>query len=354
MTTYSLSTYVTAYELAKDTAPDGSLLPLIQTLSKELQIFGDVHFEQCNDGVGHHGVTEYYQPVGFWRAYNEGVATEAPISAEFREPTCMIDSRFVADRALLFDQAGGDAGKAAALRARKLMQFIVGLLKTESTAMLYGTRSDGKSPLGLTKRSDYNSVSSSYVHDNAGGAASATANKTSLLVIGHGEQKYHWIFPKGFAVNRNTVNQPGSPIQGVGLKIEALRDDWETDVGGSNKFMAVRNHISGRIGHCIEDARYVQRICNISTSNIDGVDDFSIDEDVIIDALNALPDRSNAVIYGNKTARAQVLKRVKDKGNVWHMSEDPFSISKLEKCPFFDTVPFHVWEGIVDTEAKVS
>lgn len=354
MTTYSLSTYVTAYELARHTAPDGALLPLIQSLSQELQIFGDVHFEECNDGTGHIGVTEYYQPVGTWRGYNEGVAAEAPISADFREPTCMIDSRFHADRAMLFDKAGGDMGKAAALRARMLSQFIVGHLKTISTAMLYGTRSDGKSPRGIMKRSDYNSLSSSYVHDNAGGAASGTANKTSLLVIGHGALKYHWIYPKGFAVNRNIVNQPGSPIQGVGLRVEPLNDDWVTDVGGSDKYMAVRNHVSGRVGHAVEDARYIQRICNISTTNIDGVDDFSIDEDAIIDAINALPDDQNAVIYGNKTARAQVLKRVKDKGNVWHMANDPFAIGKLRECPFFDTVPFHVWEGITNSEATVT
>ena len=97
MTTYSLSEYVTALELARHVGPGGSLLPIIQALSIEIPIFGDVHQEECNDGTGHIGVTEYYQPTGTWRGYNEGVAASAPISVDFREPTAQLASRFQAD-----------------------------------------------------------------------------------------------------------------------------------------------------------------------------------------------------------------------------------------------------------------
>uniref|UniRef100_A0A6M3KTC3 Putative capsid protein n=1 Tax=viral metagenome TaxID=1070528 RepID=A0A6M3KTC3_9ZZZZ len=356
MTTYSLSTYVTALELSNQVAPDGSLLPLIQGLSKRMAIFGDVHMERCNDGTGHQGTTEYYQPTGTWRAFNEGVASHAPISYPFREPTAMMADIFKCDRRLLLQKAGGDKAKAGALRAQMVGQFIAGMLKTVSTAMLYGTRSDGKSPLGITERSDYNALSSAYVHDNAGGAASATANKTSLFVIGHGAEKYHWIYPTGFdGPPSNVVPQPGQAIQGFGLFMESLRDDLITDVGGTNEFMAVRNWIEGAYGHCIEDARYVQRVCNISTSNIDNVDDFSIDEDVITDALVAIPDKERAVIYGNATLEGQFIKRANTKGNVWHMDKDPFGYAAVEdKVPFFGNIPFHRWDSIVDTEATVT
>lgn len=356
MTTYSLSTYVTALELSNQVAPDGSLRPLIQSLSKQMAIFGDVHMEKCNDGTGHWGATEYYQPVGTWRAFNEGVASEAPISYPFREPTAQLASIFKCDLDLLMQKAGGDGGKAGALRARMVSQFIAGILKKVSTAMLYGTRADGKSPRGLTVRSDYNTLTSSYVHDNAGGAASATANKTSLLIIGHGAEKYHWIYPTGMgAPPPNVVAQPGRAIEGFGLKIVALPDDLITDVGGTNQFLAVRNWIKGAWGHAVEDARYVQRVCNISTSNIDNVDDFSVDEDVLTDALVALPDKERAVIYGNATVEAQFIKRANTKGNNWHMDKDPFGYAAAgDNVPFFGTVPFHRWDSIVDTEATVT
>ena len=350
MTTYSLSTYTTALELARQVDPKGALVPLIQALSIQIPIFADVHMEECNDGSGHIGTTEYYQPVGQWRAYNEGVSTEAPITADFREPTAMMNSIFKADRAMLIRKARGDMGKAAILRSRMLGQFTAGMLKTISTALLYGLRSDGKSPKGLTKRSDLNALSSSYVHDNAGGAASATANKTSLLLIGHGPMKYHWIYPEGIAPPSGTLEQPGKAITGFGLRNDPLPDDLVLDVGGTKEYLSVRNWMTADVGHCIEDARYIQRIVNISTSNIDGVDDFSFDENVAIDAVENMPDLVNAIWYCNKTMRAQIRKRHNDKGNVFYKPEEPNAPEVLRLCG----LPVHVWESMVNTEATVT
>jgi len=350
MTTYSLSTYMTALELARQLDPKGALVPLIQSLSIQIPIFADVHMEECNDGSGHIGTTEYYQPTGSWRAFNEGIAAEVPITADFREPTAMINSRFQADRAMLIAKAQGDLAKAAILRSRMLGQFTAGMFKTISTALLYGTRVDGKSPKGITTRSDYNALSSDYVHDNAGGAASATANKTSLLLIGHGPQKYHWIYPAGIAPPSGTLSQPGKAITGFGIRNDPLPDDLVKDVGATNEFLAVRNWMTANVGHCIEDARYVQRIVNISTSNIDGVDDFSFDENVAIDAVENMPDLQNAVWYCNKTMRAQIRKRHNDKGNVYYTPAEPNAPEVLTLCG----LPVHVWESIVNTEAKVS
>jgi hypothetical protein len=80
------------------------------------------------------------------------------------------------------------------------------------------------------------------------------------------------------------------------------------------------------------DARYVQRMCNISTSNIDQIDDFSFNQEVLITMLHAMPDLNNAV------------------GNVFHMAEDPFG----KWVPHVRQVPIHINERIVDTEATVT
>jgi len=282
--------------------------------------------------------------------FNEGVESEAPISAEFREPTAMMNSIFKADRAMLWRKAKGKGDKAAMLRSRMLGQFTAGMLKTISTSLLYGTRSDGKSPRGIMQRSDYNALTSEYVHDNAGGAASATANKTSLLILGHGPQKYHWIYPEGIAPPDGTLTQPGKAITGFGIRNDPLPDDLVTDVGGTKEYLAVRNWMTADVGHAIEDARYVQRVCNISTSSIDGVDDFDIDEKVIIRAIHKLPDRENAVIYCNGTLGAQIDVRASEKGNVFHMAKDPFGVY----VPHIRDLPIHTWDSIVDTEATVT
>ena len=98
MTTFGLGEHVTALELSKH-IHEGALLPLIQALSQQMEMFGDVNMEAANDGMGHIGTTEFSQPTGTFRAFNEGIATEVPASAEFREPLVMLDGRFKADRA---------------------------------------------------------------------------------------------------------------------------------------------------------------------------------------------------------------------------------------------------------------
>jgi hypothetical protein len=346
-----MAEYVTALELSKH-IHEGKLVPLIQALSQQMEMYGDANFEAANDGSGHIGTTESSQPTGNYRAFNEGIATEAPTSVEFREPLVMLDGRFQADRALLIKKARGDGALAGTLRARMLGQYIVGMLKNHMTEIIYGTRSAGKSPRGLFVRSDLNTLTSSYVHDNAGGAASATANKTSIVIIGWGPEKYTWIYPQNESPAGGMIDQPGSPISGVGVMVEALPDDWVADASGTatNQFMAVRNNLNLHIAHAVMDARYVQRMCNISTTNIDGVDDFSFDEEVLIDMLENMPDLDNTVMYCNKTLRAQIRKRINEKGNVWHEVTDPFG----RVVPGIDNVPLHIIENMTSTEATVT
>lgn len=349
MTTIALGTHVSALEVSRH-FHDKRLLPLIQALSQQMEMFGDVHMEECNDGTGHVGVTESSQPTGTYRSYNQGIATETSTSEEFREPTTMLDGRWRADRALLMHKAKGDMGQAATIRARMINQYIIGMLKTFQTSIFYGTRSDGKSPKGLIQRSNWNTLTSAYTHDNAGGAASGTANKTSMWLIGHGPEKYAWIYPANDAPTSGTIAQPGSPISGLGVKVEALPDDEVLDIDGVNFFMAVRNYLELHLGHAVMDARYIQRMVNISTTNIDGVDDFSFDENVLIDMLEAMPDHMNAVFYCNKTLRAQLRKRVSEKGNVWQTVTDPFGRVVTQ----YDGIPIHIVERITNTESTVS
>jgi len=328
----ALSSYVTAVELAQHDGQEG-LLPLINMLSQRMDLFKVAHVMECNDGTGHEGIMEFSQPTGTWRAYNEGIVAHAPTSEPFREPTAMLDDYFKADLALLQHQKNGDAK-----RARMLGQFVAGMMKTFMTTIFYGDRSaDGKRPNGVTLRSNWNTLSSGYVHDNAGGAASVTANKTSMYLIGFGEDKFSIIYPRNDAPG-SLEGMPDPEIQGMGIRIKNLPDDMVRDSGGTNEFLAARNYCQCHFGICIADARYLQRICNISTSNIDGVDDFSFDEEYLIDALEAMPDLENAAIFGNHTLRAQIRKRCNEKGNIFHTADFPFG----KNIPAVDNVPILV------------
>ncbi len=351
MTTFNLGQYVSALEVSKHVA-NGMLTPLVQALSQVMEMFGDVNMEVANDGDGHKGLQQSSQPTGNYRAYNQGIATEAPSSVGFREPLVMLDGRFQMDRAMLLKRAGGDRAKAREIRARMIAEYMVGMLKTFQTSIFYGTRADGMSPRGLTQRSDWNALTSAYVYDNAGGAASATANKASLWLIGHGPEKYTWIHGKDDAPSTGNIDQPEKSLTGVGITVETLIDELVADASGdaTKQFMAVRNYLKLHVSHAIMDARYVRRLANISMSNIDGVDDFSFDEDGLIDMLEDIPDLNNAVMYCNKPLRAQIRKRINVKGNVWHTVTDAFG----RQVPGIDDVPLHIVERLTSVEATVS
>ena len=70
----------------------------------------------------------------------------------------------------------------------------------------------------------------------------------------------------------------------------------------------------------------------------------------MIRMLTAIPDTENAVIYVNKTLKAQLWNRVNIKGNVFHTTEDAFG----KKVLHIDNVPIHTNEQIVDTEATIT
>ncbi|KKM67486.1 hypothetical protein LCGC14_1470590, partial [marine sediment metagenome] len=104
----------------------------------------------------------------------------------------------------------------------------------------------------------------------------------------------------------------------------------------------------------IADPRMLKRIVNISTSNIDGVDDFSFDEEVLIDAWNEMEDnRAGAVIYCNRTILAQMMKRANEKGNGWIIAkegEGPFA----QPVVSFWGIPVREVAQITNTQSTVS
>ena len=355
MTTYALSSYVTMLEALSHEGADGRMLPLINSLAERIDFLKVAHIMQANDGSGHQGVREFAQPSGTWRGYNMGVANEASFSEPYRERTAMLESPWESDLAIL-----NDSGYGPELRMRMIGQSMAGMMKTVMTNILYGTHAtDDLQPDGIMARGPWNSLSSARTHDNAGGNASATANKTSMLVVGFGALKTALVYPGSQAPAQIGAGFPDANVSGMGITVTPLPDDYVFEVGSTTrKYLAARNHLSIRYGLAINDERYIQRVCNISTSNIDGVDDFSIDENVMIAAMNAMPDLENAFIFTNTTLATQLWQRINDKGNLFHTVDMPFG----KNLPAFNGVPIlriapadtGLAGGILDTEATVT
>jgi hypothetical protein len=350
MAEYSLAQYVTKLELNKHDG-SGGLLPLITTLSQRIDILKVAYWQQCNDGTGHEGVRQFSQPSGSWRAYNEGVASETPTSVNFREPTGMLASKWQADIAQ-FRHSKNPGEK----RLRMMGEFGAGMMKTFATTILYGDRStDGKRPQGIMTRSAYNTLTSARVHDNAGGNASATANKTSALIMGFGPEKVSLIHPANDAPVDGSTN---NDLAGAGIRITDMGVDYVTDPGGSNQFPALRSWIEFNWGLAIEDERYIQRVANISTTDVDGVDDFSFDYQVMNAAIDSMPDLDGAAIFVNSLLGTQMTNAAAEKNNVFYPVDMPWGKAQLtfRGVPILKMTPTDtgLTGGIINTESQVT
>lgn len=332
---------MTLGEAVKREDPNGQQAQMVDVLSQVNAVLQDASFQECNNGTFHQATRVASEPTGQDRIYNEGVSATIGVTEMVTEPTQLLDDRASVDSALLLHQPNP-----AQFRSEEEDIHMRGISKTLASRVFDGNRATNpKQITGINNRSDYNQLSSSYVYDNAGGNASVTANKTSLYIIQWGARKVTMTHPR---------NVPGGAM--FGLMRTDLGEDLITDPRVSTKaFLGVQTYFSVQFGLFIYDPRMIKRVVNISTTNIDGVDDISWDEEIMFEAVGDLEDNGEgAVIYTNKTLWTQMRKRANEKGNAsFTMSEEgegPFA----KKVMFFDTIPIHRVDQITNVQATVS
>ena len=343
MAEIDLTSFISLIDLAHREHKD-KLLPLINLLGQRLDIIADASWQECNDGTSHKGNLASTEPTGTYRAYDEGIGAEAGTSTPYEEPTAMLDGIQKVDVKKIQHRANP-----LAVLAQYVGQYLAGMSKTFVNAIFEGDRlTDGKRINGINSRANYNTLSSEFVYDNSGGNASVTANKTSMYLIGWGNDlKVSMIYPNNDAPGAFNLENPS--VSGLGIRIKDLGEILTQD-SNSLDFLAFVTYLEAHFGLAIHDERYVRRVANISTTNIDGVDDFSFDENYMIDAMNDIPDLENAFWYVPRIIRGQIRKRVNEKGNVFHRMEDPFG----KNVEAIDGVPIRMVEQISIVGAKIT
>jgi hypothetical protein len=332
-------------EMAKHEA-GGSLFPLVNVLSQRNDIIADAHIMEANRGTTHKGVRAAVEPTGTYRDYNEGVAQEQAISDPYEEPTVMLDGMSKMDSAMLRHGVNG-----LAQRARYDGMYMSGMLKTFVNSLFYGDRATNvKGINGIIARAYWKTLGTGYVYDTAGGDASVTQNKTSMYIISWGEDRIGLIYPRGDAMAAAGSNMTDPSMQGLGIRLKDLGEGVLLD-GNNNEYPGYRSWLECHYGFVVHDQRFLRRICNISTTNIDDVDDFDFDEDMVIDALTDMPDNMNTYCYVSRKLYAQIWKRAKDKTNVFYtMAEGPFG----RPVPMIGQAMIRICDQISNAEATVT
>ncbi len=344
MATRALGTNLTLAELVRREDPDGTMADIVDVLSETNAIVMDATWIMCNDGSSHQHTRTVTEPTGAERMFGQGVVREAGVTEVVNEPTTLLAGFSEPDADMMRQAPEGPE----LARAKEDAFFINGLTKTHVSRIFDGNRATNPLQInGINNRSDYNALSSEFTFDNAGGNASATANKTSIYFIQYGPKRVNMIFPRNMP---NSVNG-GSPIKMRDFGEQLVLDPLNSN--NNAKYPAFQSWFQVAFGIDIADPRMIKRIVNISTSNIDGVDDFSFDEEVMIDAFNELEDGgAGAVIYCNRTIKSQMMKRANEKGN-------GFIIAKEGEGPFagpvlrFWGIPVREVAQITNTQATV-
>ena len=310
---------LTLLELGRRTDPKGDLAVIAEVLSESNEFLMDAIWKEANGAFYNKTVKRVSLPKGTFRKINEGVDSEASQTTEVIDGIAMLESYAEADKALVDmaanpTQARNDEAKA----------FIEGLGQTFADTFVYGNANyEPEKFTGLAPR--IASLGTMCVSaGNAGG--------TSAYIVEWGENACHLVYPKGHksvGVERNDLGQV-TAVDSTGKKHEVYRD-----------------HFKVAPGFVCKDDRALGRVANIAVTGSSNL----LTAALLVKVINQLRSKGrNAVIYVNRTVKAQLDILAMDKSNVWYTEKDAFG----NPVTMFRGVPVRMLDSILDNESTVS
>lgn len=306
--------------------PKGNVAKVIDVLSEVNGVMQDAIWMEANDLTSHVITQSFLEGAGSAGIINKSVGFEEDRVKQIRESMEMFESYSRIDERLI-----RRARNPEQFRAQKNAMRIRGMGKSWHTRFFYGNidADEPESVKGIAPR--YNALSMDNVHGNGGDSANAV---TSIYVVQWGEDGVHLIYPRG---ERTVIAE------------EDLARQLITDSDGA--YTALVSHYMINWGLVVPDDRAMQRIANVEPSGSTN----TFDDDLLIEAVNQLPDPSNLArvrIYVNRDIKTQMDIALKDKNNV------NYGITNAFGGPggmlTFKGIPVRLVDKIVSTEAVVS
>ena len=326
-------TFPSLLDVAKRTDPSGRIAKIAEVLTIDSPIIADCPWVEANGPDGHLVTTRTGLPSGTWRRFNQGVTPTKSNTAQFTETCGMLDAYSNVDVALAKRN-----GNEAEFRQSEDLAFVAGLKRQMETAFVYAsTKTTPEQIAGLSPRLDVtsgNSYSNQIIKHDAGASGS---DQTSIWLIGWAPRKVYGIYPKG--------STAGLDQQDLGVE---MVDDGVT---AGAKFRAYRSYFTWNAGLCVEDYRYLIRICNIDTSNLAATGSALIQSMMeATERIQSLEDCS-PVFYMNRTVRSFLRKQEVDT-----VKNSTLEFDRVGGKPVmsFSGIPIHRTDAILNTEAIIS
>lgn len=310
--------------------PDGSVAAILELLMQENAILDQMVMVEGNKPDGHKTTVRTGLPDVTWRKLNYGVAASKSSTVQVTEAIGMLEAWGKVDKDLAEMN-----GNTAQFRLGENQAFLQALNHEVSTTLFYGnTDVNPERFMGLAPRfSDGRAANAENAENILNGGGSS--NCTSIWLVGWGDVTCHGIFPKGKV----------SGFQHSDEGIDRVED------GNGGFYKAYLDHYKWDLGLALRDWRYVVRIANIDVTALKA--DASSGADLVHlmgDALETIQGiTSNAAFYCNRTIRKYLRQQFRTAKNV----QLPLEMAGGKRVAYFDEVPVHRCDAILNTESAV-
>jgi hypothetical protein len=323
----------TLIEVAKRMEPGGRIQTIAELLSQTNEILADAPFLEGNLPTGHRVTVRTGLPEVAWRKLNRGVLPSRSTTAQIDEAVGMLEA---------FGQVDVDLaklnGNTAEFRLSENYAFLEAMNQTMASTMFYGdTAINPERFLGLSPRFSSRAAavqnSTNVLH---GGGAGST--NTSVWLIGWGPNTVFCTYPKGSQ---------------AGLIHEDLGIETVSDAEGG-QFRAFRDRYQWKCGLVVRDWRYVIRIANVDTAQLNAAASGSSAKltSLMTRALEQIHGLEGVtpVFYCNRTVRSwlrqQQIEGVRNSTLAYDMQGGKRVLS-------FAEVPVRRVDAILNTEGTV-
>lgn len=241
------STDLNLLDVAKRTAPDGTMADIVELLTETNEMLQDAPVKQCNNGTRNDTTIRDGEPPYEWKIINKGVGRGKSTTHQ------VVDTTARAEAFLRLDKAMPSKNKAA-LRMSENKAQLMSMNKGISGDLIYSnTNTDPEELLGFAPR--YAKISGGTLKDQIISAGGSGSDNTSIYILG-------WNTDFGCC-----LLYPDSEGDGPGIEHEDLGTQLVTDAN-SKEYTAWVDHYIWNIGLCIQNPRAVVRICNIDVSDL--------------------------------------------------------------------------------------
>ena len=248
---------VNLLDLAKMTAPDGSIAPdIVQMMMQVNDVLRLMPFMTGNQTMGHQSVSNVGLPKGTYRRIYGKVKPTKGHQVQLVDTCAELAARSVIDKTII-DLAGKDNSEGRKVRMNEDRNHIEGMSQQIAEGIIYGN--EAELPEGMTGLAPRFSSTSNPNGRNIFTAGTGGTKNRSIWLIVAGDRTVSGITPKGSSAG----------IEHLDMGMQSIHDGTDEVSGGA--MLAYESWYYARFGLMVKDWRYVCRICNVDLATADAV-----------------------------------------------------------------------------------